>query len=679
MTAPTAQNLVINFNPIDYSNSPLSPTYLFIFSAENIGYFDEDGDSLWASSYNGEEIFAGDSMIIYGSSFVQTGSINIYFENVKGEGGSFTITTNYINIAPEGIDGNVTAQEDRPYYFKPSEFKFTDANNESLREIIISSLPMGGLSLFGAAVSVGQHIAYSSISHLSWTPPANRNGQDADTFEFQIVDSGGKWNGGQDTDQTSNTMILNVTPVSDAPTGADLTLAIEESGTRVFSVSDFTFDDIDGDNFAGIKIGYISNNGYLTLNGNTIASGQYVGVDELGQLTWHGDENTFGPNRVGFNFELLDDGGIVDDGADTSITYSARFNIVGTPDKPVTSNSGISLVEDQTFRFENFRFPFLDPDGDSLSQVVFTDIPDGARMFLHGVRVKENEPVSIVDLTAGSVTFVGPANFSGSEPAILKFRVVDDSASRLQSDEATLSITYAPMEDRPIAANDRFKINEGATALLDVLANDSDPDGDALLIKHAEVFSGDATVSIVAGKLRVKWSGRDLQAGEKETVIVNYAVTDGSNTDDALAVITVNGVTKMGADIKGNANANTLIGTALGERIFGLAGADKLLAKGGDDFLYGGAGNDRLTGGSGNDTFVFDTKSGKDVITDFGSTGETDRIDLRAIDEITNYKDLTRNHLIYKDGDAIITISKTDMITIADVLKGELFSANFLL
>jgi Ca2+-binding RTX toxin-like protein len=135
----------------------------------------------------------------------------------------------------------------------------------------------------------------------------------------------------------------------------------------------------------------------------------------------------------------------------------------------------------------------------------------------------------------------------------------------------------------------------------------------------------------------------------------------------------------MGADITGNAKANTLNGTALGERILGLAGADKLSAAGGDDFLFGGTGNDRLMGGGGIDTFVFEAKGGKDFVTDFGSTGEVDIIDLSAIDAIANYRDLIRNHLTYKDGDAIITISKTDVITLDDVQKGELFAANFLL
>jgi Ca2+-binding RTX toxin-like protein len=49
----------------------------------------------------------------------------------------------------------------------------------------------------------------------------------------------------------------------------------------------------------------------------------------------------------------------------------------------------------------------------------------------------------------------------------------------------------------------------------------------------------------------------------------------------------------------------------------GTSGDDTLVGTKFKDKLFGLAGNDTLSGGDGKDTFVFDAKSGKDVVTDF--------------------------------------------------------------
>ena len=67
----------------------------------------------------------------------------------------------------------------------------------------------------------------------------------------------------------------------------------------------------------------------------------------------------------------------------------------------------------------------------------------------------------------------------------------------------------------------------------------------------------------------------------------------------------------------GTSKPDKLTGTDFKDKLFGLGGNDKLKGLGDDDFLSGGTGNDHLTGGGGFDTFVFESKSGRDTITDF--------------------------------------------------------------
>ena len=86
--------------------------------------------------------------------------------------------------------------------------------------------------------------------------------------------------------------------------------------------------------------------------------------------------------------------------------------------------------------------------------------------------------------------------------------------------------------------------------------------------------------------------------------------------------------TANGLTIAGNAGANSLTGTGLADRLDGGAGNDVLIGGIGGDTLLGGAGNDSLTGGANADTFVFNTLSDLDHITDFQHL--TDHIQLSS-------------------------------------------------
>jgi Ca2+-binding RTX toxin-like protein len=90
----------------------------------------------------------------------------------------------------------------------------------------------------------------------------------------------------------------------------------------------------------------------------------------------------------------------------------------------------------------------------------------------------------------------------------------------------------------------------------------------------------------------------------------------------------------------GNQGNDTLFGGAGNDSLVGGSGNDRLLGDGGRDVLDGGAGNDTLVGGAGADVFVF--AAGVDRVKDFGVG---DRVDLRHVAAITDFRDLTRNHV----------------------------------
>lgn len=88
--------------------------------------------------------------------------------------------------------------------------------------------------------------------------------------------------------------------------------------------------------------------------------------------------------------------------------------------------------------------------------------------------------------------------------------------------------------------------------------------------------------------------------------------------------------------ITGNSGRNKLDGGSGNDKLDGSSGNDTLLGGSGNDTLTGGTGKDSMTGGSGSDRFVFSSSthsvvgSNRDVITDFSTSGTSERIDLSA-------------------------------------------------
>jgi Ca2+-binding RTX toxin-like protein len=70
--------------------------------------------------------------------------------------------------------------------------------------------------------------------------------------------------------------------------------------------------------------------------------------------------------------------------------------------------------------------------------------------------------------------------------------------------------------------------------------------------------------------------------------------------------------------LEGGSGKDKLYGEKNDDKLYGGSSNDTLKGGKGKDRLDGGTGNDKLFGGSGADTFVFNKKSGKDTIEDFG-------------------------------------------------------------
>lgn len=194
-------------------------------------------------------------------------------------------------------------------------------------------------------------------------------------------------------------------------------------------------------------------------------------------------------------------------------------------------------------------------------------------------------------------------------------------------------------------------------------------------------LEGNDTLNGAGGRDEVRYD-RDDRYGGTDGVTVNLAkgfAIDGFGDRDKL---------KNFEDVRGSESADKLIGNGGGNELEGEGGNDVLLGQNGKDDLYGGQGRDRLDGGNGNDVlnggggadrFVFKGNFGDDTITDFMTAGKQEKIDLSAINEIKNFRDLKNNHLSENsDGDAVVTDNDDNTITLEDISISDLSANDFI-
>ena len=117
-----------------------------------------------------------------------------------------------------------------------------------------------------------------------------------------------------------------------------------------------------------------------------------------------------------------------------------------------------------------------DPDGDPLTFSVVSGPAHGA---LSG--------------TAPNLTYTPAANFNGADS--FTFKANDGT---VDSDVATVTITVNPVNDPPVAVDDTATTTAGTPVTINVLANDSDVDGNALAVTGVTQGTSGSVVSLTS-------------------------------------------------------------------------------------------------------------------------------------------------------------------------------------
>ncbi|MCQ0988718.1 beta strand repeat-containing protein [Jiella marina] len=217
-----------------------------------------------------------------------------------------------------------------------------------------------------------------------------------------------------------------------------------------------------------------------------------------------------------------------------------------------------------------------------------------------------------------------------------------------------------------------------------------------------ELFGGNGNDNLMGDggdDLLVGGAGGDVLDGGADIDTASYADSDAGVTIDLRGGTasgghaqgdTLTGIENLTGSsffdtLSGDNGVNVLSGGNGFDTLRGFAGDDTLLGGNGNDTLFGdvgfdtltgGAGNDVLTGGFNGDLFVYENGFGQDTITDFEEFNNFEKIDLSAVTNITDFADLSANHLSQVGADAVIT-DGANTITLTDVNIADLDANDF--
>ncbi|WP_193388347.1 tandem-95 repeat protein, partial [Anaeromyxobacter sp. PSR-1] len=130
----------------------------------------------------------------------------------------------------------------------------------------------------------------------------------------------------------------------------------------------------------------------------------------------------------------------------------------------------------------------------------------------------------------GTITYAPAANYAG--PDAFTYRVTDRDG---QAALAAVSVTVTPVGDPPVARPDAATAPAGGPpVVIAVLANDADPDGDALAVASVTQGAHGAVTVLADGTVEYL-----AAAGFAGADAFTYAVSDGTSTASATVAITV--------------------------------------------------------------------------------------------------------------------------------------------
>ena len=440
----------------------------------------EDATATLINVLSNDTDIDGDTLTLSSASS-DIGSVSIVNSQIQytpAENDNGTATVSYtITDGTQSASGiltvTITSVNDTPVANPDTATILEDAAPTSINVIANDTdVDSDPLAISTASASTGS--VSVSGSNLVYTPEANFNGQAV--VNYTLTDG---------TTTAAGVLTVTVTAVNDAPVAnPDTATILEDAAATNINVLG---NDTDEENDALSISALTTTSGAVTSTGNDVIFTSEANFN--GQVT--------------VNYTLSD-------GTDTAMGV---LTITVTPvnDAPIANPDSATILEDAVTTNINVLSNDTDPENDSLT-------------------ISEaSTNTGSVSVAGSNLAYTPEADFNGQ--AVINYTLSDgtDTAS------GVLNITVTPVNDSPVANPDTATINEDSSTTVNVVANDTDTEGDSLTITTVSADSGSAT--IVANQIQYT-----PQADYNGTAVVTYTVSDGEAATSATLNITINSV-----------------------------------------------------------------------------------------------------------------------------------------
>ena len=450
---------------------------------------DPDGDALTITSVStpgkGTVAIAGGKIVYTPSATTCGGATDSFTYSISdGRGGVATATVAVtinnttppppVNTAPVALNDAYTV----------------NCSVASTFNVLANDSDKDGDALTITSVSApGKGTAVISGGRIVYTANATTCGGAVDSFTYTISD--GK---GGTASATVAVTVNNTTPpppVNVAPVAVNDAYIVNCSVANTFDV---LANDSDKDGDA------------LTIT-SVSAPGKGTAVISGGKIVYTANANTCGGAVDSFTYTISDG-----KGGSATATVAVTINNTAPPPPPVNvapvAVNDAYIVNCSVANTFDVLANDSDKDGDALT-ITSVSAPGKGTAVISG----------------GKIVYTANANTCGGAVDSFTYTISDGKGG---SATATVAVTInntappPPANNAPVAVNDVFVVGCRATAVLDVLANDSDKDGDPLTITSITQPSK-ATISIAANGKSLLYSGNACFVNDSFT----YTISDG--------------------------------------------------------------------------------------------------------------------------------------------------------
>jgi CshA-type fibril repeat protein len=461
------------------------------------------------------------------SSASQNGPYTVVVTVSDGNGGSVTdtFTWSVANPAPTADDDNFTTDEDTPVSGTVSGI---DADADDSVTFAQTSNPSNGT------------VTFNADGTFEYTPNADFNG--TDSFDYEIIDADGS--------KATATVTITVDAVNDPPVvDTNIPDQTHTDSTAINIDVSSNFSDTEGQSLSFTATGLppglsIDTDGNITGTIDNSASQGGPGGDGIYSVTVSADDGNGGTVSTTFTWEVdnpppvaANDTAATNEDTPINIPVLANDSDPDGDDLSVTSaiaaNGTVVIEPDGTVTYtpnpdfngtDTITYTITDGEGGtSTATVTVTVDPVNDAPVAGTIGAQSDQDADTVSVaTAGVFTDVDgdTLTFSASglpagltiDPATGEITgTIDNSASQggpagdgiysvtVTADDGnggtvTATFSWTVTNPAPVAADDTATTNEDMPVSIPVLANDNDPDGDALSVISAGAVNGTVVI-----------------------------------------------------------------------------------------------------------------------------------------------------------------------------------------